>query len=153
MPPALKHLAKVGQLVEHETDAAQVVRMLEAIRQNIQDGRSATVSAETRFEAAYRAIIPPDQAMRNGGALGERLSSIKEHARAPHDFDPDVASIHRLSRRSDALAGYVPRQAQCDDYSGEAIDSESLAECLDAADDLATRLHEWLRANRSDLLA
>lgn len=93
MPPALRNLAKVGELVEHETDAAQVLRMLEAIRQNIQDGRSGTVSVETRFEAAYRAIMPRDHAMGNGGALGKRLPSIEEHARAPHDFDPDVAGI------------------------------------------------------------
>ncbi|HZD53835.1 MAG TPA: DNA-binding protein [Woeseiaceae bacterium] len=47
---------KIGQLVEHDTDSAQVGRMLEAVRQNIADARSDAVSAETRFEAAYRAI-------------------------------------------------------------------------------------------------
>jgi hypothetical protein len=53
---SLKNWLEIGQLVDHEANAAQVRGMLEAIRQNIEDARSGSVSAETRFEAAYRAI-------------------------------------------------------------------------------------------------
>jgi hypothetical protein len=130
MPPALKNLAKVGQLVEHETDAAQVARLLEAIRQNIQDGRSGTVSAETRFEAAYRAIM--QCAMVALWANGYRPSkSTPGHHMTLIQTLPASIGVH-LDRMRLLDTFRVKRNAI--DYSGEAIDSESLAECLDAVD-------------------
>jgi hypothetical protein len=53
---SLKNLLKIGQLVDHKTDTAQVRRMLEAIRQNIEDARSGTANA--------------------GQPTGERVSSV-----------------------------------------------------------------------------
>ena len=57
MQVSLENLVRTGQLVEHDTDARQVARMLVAVRQSIQDARVDTISAETRLDAAYRAIM------------------------------------------------------------------------------------------------
>lgn len=50
---SLKNLLKIGQLVDHETDAAQVRRMLEAIRQNIEDARSGSESTARQRSCCY----------------------------------------------------------------------------------------------------
>ena len=57
MPMHLQNLLNAGQLAEHETDAAQVTQMLQSVRRSIDDARTDTISAETRLDAAYRAIM------------------------------------------------------------------------------------------------
>jgi hypothetical protein len=145
---SLKNLLKIGQLVDHETDAAQVRRMLEAIRRNIEDARSGSVSAETRFEAAYRAIT--QCAMVALWANGYRPSkSVPGHHMTliqmlPNSIELGVDEMRLLDTFR------VKRNAI--DYSGEAVDRESLRVCIDAADNLLEHLQHWLTAHRSDLI-
>ena len=54
---SLRNLSKIGQLVEHVTDKAQVAKLLEAATRFIEDARSETISKETRLDAAYKAIV------------------------------------------------------------------------------------------------
>ncbi len=54
---SLQNLSKIGQLVEHVTDKAQVAKLLEAAARFIEDARSETISKETRLDAAYKAIV------------------------------------------------------------------------------------------------
>jgi len=145
---SLKNLLKTGQLVDHETDAAQVRRMLEAIRQNIDDARSGSVSAETRFEAAYRAII--QCAMVALWANGYRPSkSVPGHHMTliqmlPNSIGLDVDEMRLLDTFR------VKRNSI--DYSGEAVDGESLRVCIDSADSLLNKVQHWLTAHRGDLV-
>lgn len=119
MPPALENLLKIGQLVEHDTDAAQVGRMLEAIRQDIVDGRSNAVSAETRFEAAYRAIILAQsnvaKCQKNTGGSMVNLEFWSNHGldyRMVCDFldlnAEDLSKIGGISKRSVRLDSGLP---------------------------------------------
>jgi hypothetical protein len=57
MPVSLQNLLKIGQLKEHPPDAAEVQRLLAAAARNIGDARVTTISPETRFDAAYKAIM------------------------------------------------------------------------------------------------
>lgn len=54
---SLQNLLKIGSLAEHETDQAQVGRLLESARRSIGDARQDTISCETRLDAAYRGIM------------------------------------------------------------------------------------------------
>ncbi len=53
----LQNLLSTGQLVEHEIDTIQVSKMLGSVRRSIDDAKTETISAETRLDAAYRAIM------------------------------------------------------------------------------------------------
>ncbi|MCC7484049.1 MAG: hypothetical protein IT529_03590 [Burkholderiales bacterium] len=53
---SLQNLLGIGQLKEHPRDAAEIGRLLAAAQRGLADARVATISPETRFEAAYRAI-------------------------------------------------------------------------------------------------
>jgi hypothetical protein len=57
MPVSLQNLLKIGQLKEHPPDAAEVQRLLAAAARNLADARVTTISPETRFDAAYKAIM------------------------------------------------------------------------------------------------
>jgi len=53
----LKNLLEIGQLVEHETNADQVARMLSSAERSLHDAHQTSISLETRFDAAYRTIM------------------------------------------------------------------------------------------------
>lgn len=53
----MQNLLKIGQLKEHPPDAAEVQRLLAAAGRNLADARVTTISPETRFDAAYKAVM------------------------------------------------------------------------------------------------
>ena len=53
---SLKNLHRIRQLEEHEPDATQVRRMLSSAERSIAEARQVSISAEPRFDVAYRAI-------------------------------------------------------------------------------------------------
>lgn len=53
---SLQNLAKIGLLVEHDTDKRQVGKLMEAAERFVEDARQETISLETRLDAAYNAI-------------------------------------------------------------------------------------------------
>src|SRR5207244_12793855 len=57
MPVSLANLLKIGQLKEHPADREEIDRLIAAAERSLGDARLAVVSAETRFDAAYRAIM------------------------------------------------------------------------------------------------
>jgi hypothetical protein len=61
----LQNLLKIGRLKAHEPNAAEVQRLLAAIRRNLTDAVATNISAETRFDAAYKAVM--QCALRGGG--------------------------------------------------------------------------------------
>jgi hypothetical protein len=53
----LENLLKIGRLKQHETNAAEVQRLLASIRRNLADAAVINISDETRFDAAYKAVM------------------------------------------------------------------------------------------------
>ena len=53
----LDNLLRTGQLKNHEPDAVEIQRLLQAARRNIADSRVLAISPETRFDAAYKAMM------------------------------------------------------------------------------------------------
>lgn len=51
----LENLLKTGQLKSHDPDRKEIQRLLDAARRNLADARVTTISAETRFDVAYKA--------------------------------------------------------------------------------------------------
>ena len=54
---SLENLLKIGQLKEHPAQAEEIERLLVAARRNLRDAKQKTISPETRFDAAYKAIM------------------------------------------------------------------------------------------------
>ena len=52
----LDNLLRIGQLKPLETSKEEVSRLIEAARRNIADSEVTSISTETRFDAAYKAI-------------------------------------------------------------------------------------------------
>ena len=53
----LQNLLRIGRLKEHTPTAAEVQRLLAAIERNLADTAVPGISDETRFDAAYKAVM------------------------------------------------------------------------------------------------
>lgn len=144
---SLQNLLKIGQLVEHETDATQVRRILQSAERSIADARQASISAETRLDAAYRAVT--QLSMVALWANGFRPAKSK-----PGHHQTMIQSlVHTIGMDRDEMllldTFRVKRNAI--DYTGEDVDEASVDECIVAADGLLKRVSEWLADNRPEL--
>ena len=54
---SLDNLVKTGQLKTHASVPEEIQRLLHSIQRYIADSRVETISAEARFDCAYRAIM------------------------------------------------------------------------------------------------
>jgi hypothetical protein len=53
----LETLRRIGQLKKHDANAAEVARLVQVARQSLADAKQKNISVETRFDAAYKAIM------------------------------------------------------------------------------------------------
>ena len=53
---SLENLLKIGQLKTHPPNAEEIERLLGAAQRNLRDARVSSISAETRFDAAYKPL-------------------------------------------------------------------------------------------------
>ena len=53
----LQNLLKIGRLKPHAPTADEIRRLLAAAERNLADARAEIISDETRFDAAYKAIM------------------------------------------------------------------------------------------------
>jgi len=144
---SLENLSKIGQLESHETDAAQVSRLLESSARCPEDARQNTITPETRLEAGYRAIM--------------QLSMLALWA---NGFRPTTASGYHLTMIQSLVhtVGYDTDHVRLLDtfrikrnainYTGEDMDIASVESCISAGEELIQHVREWLAMNRTDLV-
>jgi hypothetical protein len=145
---SLQNLLRIGQLEEHETNKAQVRQMLESSKRSIADAKQTSISPETRFDAAYRAIT--QLSMVALWAKGFRPAKSK-----PGHHQTMIQSlVHsvELDRDRMLLLDTFRVKRNAIDYTGDDVDETSVEECIRAADDLLATVTGWLAANKPELM-
>lgn len=145
---SLQNLLRIGQLEEHTSNSAQLGKLLAAASRCISDSREVRVSLETRFEAAYRAIMQLSMAALFANGFRPPKS------RPGHHMTMIQSLTHSAGLDSDRMilldTFRIKRHAL--NYSGEDIDQTSVEACTDAADDLFHHINRWINENRPDLI-
>ena len=144
----MQNLLKTGQLKEHPPDAAEVQRLLAAAARNLADARVTTISAETRFDAAYRAVMQA------------ALAALMAHGYRPDTSRPGhhVTVVQGLPLTIELAPTRVTvldtlrRKRNLSDYTGEDIDDSSAEHCLAEADRLLQDVTAWLKEHRPQLI-
>ena len=145
---SLQNLLKIGQLKEHPPDAAEVQRLLAAAGRNLTDARVTTISPETRFDAAYRAVMQA------------ALAALMAHGYRPDTNRPGhhVTVLQGLTLTIGLAPARVTvldtlrRKRNTSDYTGEDIDDSSAEHCTAEADRLLQDVTAWLKAHRPQLV-
>lgn len=144
----LENLLAIRQLQPHTADAAALRKLLEAARRNLADAQVAQVSADNRFDAAYKCVM--QCAMLGLWANGYRTST----SQSGHHQTAIQCLGHTLGvARDDIIVlDALRRQRNITDYEGDPIADATLATCLRQAADLLAQTEQWLRAHRPDAL-
>ena len=143
---SLQNLARIGQLVEHETDRAQVGKLMDAAARCIDDAREESISAETRFAAAYKASM-------QFSMLALWVNGYRPVKNKPGHHQTMIQSlVHTIGLDKDRmlLLDTLRIKRNAIDYTGELVDEGSVIACIEASVHLQEKLQDWLVENRPD---
>ena len=144
---SLANLVKTNQLQAHNPTRDAVQRLLEAAKRNLADAHITEISAENRFDAAYKCIM--QCAMLALWVNGYRTSTSQpgHHQTAiqtlPTTIDLEQTTVIVL----DALR----KQRNVSDYEGDPISDQAVIECIKQAELLHQNISAWISKNRADL--
>ena len=130
-----------------QPDAATVGKLLAAAQRNLADAQLAGLSAENRFDAAYKAIM--QLAMVALQANGYRTLTSK-----PGHHQTAIQTLHLsvdLPQTQIIVLDALRKQRNRSDYAGDLIAEAAARECLNAASELERHVLAWLQAHRPEL--
>jgi len=144
----LENLSKTGQLKAHETDPAEIDRLLEVAQRNLNDSSVESISLETRFDAAYKAIMQSALAALMANGYRPDTNRPGHHMTVIQSLTKTIGLPGERVTVLDALR----RKRNQSDYTGEGADKRSTESCIQEAAQLLAELTEWLKENRPDLI-
>ena len=131
-----------------KADKALVGKLLAAAQRNITDSQLQGLSAENRFDAAYKAIIQSAMVALNANGYRTLTSKPGHHRTAIQTLPLSV----NLPQAQVIVLDALRKQRNLSDYSGDLISDAASAECLTCAIDLLEHVLGWLKTQRPDLL-
>jgi hypothetical protein len=144
---SLNNLHRIGQLEEHEPDATQVRRMLKSAERSIADARQESISPESRFDVAYRAITQLSMVALWVNGFQPTKSRTGHH----QTMIQSLVHTIELDRDQVLLLDTFRVKRNAIDYTGEDVDEASVDECIGAVSSLFNTVSGWIGRNRPDL--
>jgi len=112
------------------------------------DAQLAGLSAENRFDAAYKAVMQLAMLALNANGYRTLTSKPGHHQTAIQTLTLTVALPTAQMIVLDALR----KQRNLADYSGDLVPDSAVVACLEGAQGLQAHVKAWLRANKPELL-
>lgn len=144
----LANLLAIQRLQAFNATAQGVQRLLAAATRNLLDAKLAQLSAENRFDAAYKCIM--QCAMLGLWAQGYRTSTSQpgHHQTALQALPLTMGLSNNVVIVLDALR----KQRNLNDYEGDPVRNAVVTECITQAEALLAHTRQWLQTQFSDLL-
>ena len=127
---------------------AYVSRMLAAADRNLTDARLPGLSAENRFDAAYKAVLQSAMVALHANGYRTLTSRPGHHQTALQTLPLSVGLAPAKVIVLDALR----KQRNLSDYSGDLVPESAAAECLACGLDLLAHVRLWLTAHMPHLI-
>lgn len=145
----LENLLKTGQLKSHTANAKEIHRLLVAARRNLEDSRATTISLETRFDAAYKAIMQAALMVLMANGFRPDTNRPGHHMTVLQSLPKTIG----LQNERMGVLDVLRRKRNLSDYMGENIDDVSVENCVAEADHLLQEVEKWLKKNHPDLIS
>lgn len=143
----LENLLKIGQLKPHQPSAEEIQRLLLAARRNLADARTDQISHETRFDAAYKAIMQAALAALMANGFRPDTKKPGHHATVVQSLTKTIA----LKAERVTVLDTLRHKRNLSDYTGEDIDHASVEVCVAEAESLLKEVEAWLKNHRPEL--
>src|SRR5512140_3187319 len=131
-----------------EPNRVTVGQLMAAVERNLADSRVSAVSAENRFDAAYKAVMQLSILALHANGYRTLTSSPGHHQTAIQAL-PQTTGLS--NREMIVLDGFRKRR-NLSDYGGDSVPESTVRECIDHATALLAHVKAWLKANRPELL-
>lgn len=144
---SLANLVKINQLQAHNPTRDSVQRLLEAAKRNLADAHITEISAENRFDAAYKCIM--QCAMLALWVNGYRTSTSQpgHHQTAIQTLPTTIG----LEQTTVIVLDALRKQRNVSDYEGDPISDQAVIECIKQAELLHQNISAWISKNRAEL--
>ncbi len=129
-------------------DAATIARLLTAANRNIIDAQIETISAENRFDAAYKAIMQLANAALQANGYRTLTSKPGHHMTMLQLLQKTIG----LDQQSMIVLDALRKQRNVADYSGDTVPLSTVETCLIHAHKLQSGVLAWLRKNTPNLI-
>lgn len=138
----------VGRTLERVApERAGIARMLAAAERNLADARLAALSAENRFDAAYKAIMQCAMLALRANGFRTLTSQAGHHQTALQTLPLTIG----LAKDRMILLDALRKQRNLADYEGDPVTAKTVAESLAQAERLIADVKAWLKANKPEL--
>ncbi len=144
----LQNLLRIGRLKAHAPTPAEVQRLLSAIDRNIADAAVALVSEETRFDAAYKAVMQSALVAMMVKGYRPATSEAGHHQTLIQSLPLTLGVANEVWVVLDALR----KQRNANDYTGQPVTPAVVSECLAQAKAIRKSLKQRLEAEHPELL-
>lgn len=146
---SLENLLKIGTIKSHPSDREEIQRLLEAARRNLADAGMKVISAETRFDAAYKAIM-------QASLIALMANGFRPDTKKPGHHMTVIQSLPvtmGLESGRMMVLDTLRRQRNLSDYTGDGVDESTVLHCTDEAARLLADLELWLKARHPQLMS
>ena len=143
----LDNLLRIGKLKPHEPSKVEIERLLAAAERALADARGASLSADSRLDLAYRAIMQAAMAAMLANGYRPATSEAGHHQLLIQAL-PKTAGIP--ADRVRVLDAYRAARNQSD-YRGIPVSDAVAKECAADAAALLEQVRAWLAAHRPEL--
>lgn len=137
---SLENLVKIGQLEQITPDANDINRLLEAAKRSLNDAQLSGLSAEGRFDMAYKAIMQSANAALQGSGFRTLTSKPGHHQTMIQTLPQTVGLDKDITIQLDALR----KQRNVIDYSGDIVSDTMANEAVQHAKKLIARVQAEL---------
>lgn len=142
----LENLAQIGKVKPHNTSREEIARLMAAVRRNLKDAHLGSISSETRFDVAYKAVMQCRLVALMANGFRPSTNEPGHHATVIQSLPKTVG----LSNERVIVLDQLRKKRNLSDYTGEGVSDEQASACVRAAEDLASTVEQWLRANRPE---
>ena len=144
----LENLLRTKQLKAHSPAAVEIKQLLAAANRNLGDSTATNISAENRFDAAYKAIMQAALAALMANGFTPDKKSAGHHAVTIQSLPKTIGIEADRVIVLDALRN----KRNLSDYTGKEIDESSVGACRTEAKKLVSEVSAWLKKHRPELL-
>ena len=144
----LQNLQRIGKIKDHAPTPAEVQRLLAAIDRNIADAGVDSISDETRFDAAYKAVMQCALVAMLAAGYRPATNEPGHHQTMIQSLPLTLGVANDVWVVLDALR----RQRNANDYTGAPITPDVVTECLGQAKALRKLLRARLAGKHPELM-
>lgn len=145
----LQNLLAINKLESFKPAPSGMLKLLRAAERNLVDAQLAALSADNRFDAAYKTIM-------QCAMLGLWANGYRTLTSQPGHHITAIQSLPltmQISSDTVIVLDALRKQRNLNDYAGDPIAESALATCLDEAAKLLAHTRQWLATHHPDLMS